>query len=269
MKSLISLELRKQQKSFFGLVLLIVICLTLVTASLSAFAELAPSEACLLTTVVLQAFGLPLFGLLLGGGAGAQLRSSERKAEEDVPIRPYKRLLAAYIASLTYCILLAGLLFAISAPFEYSSSLQLDFRVPFGMVILLPLHSAAFVFSYWLSQALLGSTISAMIIGIPAYIYYPFLVFGGIDFMVVAYNALPGLTATSIHISFMLWLANRIERDKRTWLPIKMAISAVMMGALFCTIWTFIVVVPDLFDNARHNEFREDTTCNCRCEWKP
>jgi hypothetical protein len=266
MKSLISLELRKQKKSFWGLISLIAICLAVASINLSIFSALDFDDGLLLTTVILQAFGLPFFALLLGSAAGAQLRSSECKAEEDIPVRANKRLLAAFIASLTYLILLASILFALSALLDYSSSIQQDFHVPFALVLLLPLFSAAFVFSYWLSQAVLGGAISAMIIGIPAYIFYPFLLFGGIDFMVVVFNAIPGLIAASIHLLSMFWLANRIERERRTSLPIKMGIAAVMMGALVVGIFGCFSVIPDIFDASRHNEFKqEDSTCNCKC----
>ncbi len=266
MKSLISLELRKQRKSFLGLMLIMGFCLTFVNALLSNVAPYNIDQTFLLVVVVLQAAGLPFFALILGSSAGAALRHSGRKCEEDIPEPPGKRVFSAYITSLIYLGVLATILFAFSFPIKFSAELQKDINVPFVMVLLLPLHSAAFVFSYWLSQALLGSTVSAMIIGIPAYFFFPFLLFGRIDIIVLAYNAIPGIIALSIHLSFLLWLANRIERERRRWLPIKMTIAVVMMGAFLLGMWGFFDVIPDLFDISRHNEFRqEETMCRCRC----
>jgi hypothetical protein len=266
MKSFVSLELRKQRRSFVGLLFLIGVCLIGVTASLASFSDLNPGEAFLLITVVLQAFGLPLFALLLGSGAGAQLRSSERIAEEDIPVRPKKRIIAAYIASLTYLLCLSGFLFVLPVRAEYFPSLQQDFHVAFGFVLLIPLHSAAFACSYWLSQAVLGGAVSAMIIGIPAYIFYPFLLFGsGINFVVVLYNAIPGFTAAAIHLTMMLWLATRIEREKRIFLLLRIVFALVMMGALVVGIFGWFSVIPDLFDASRHQEFHEQSNLIC-CE---
>ncbi|MCI0447971.1 hypothetical protein L0152_32730, partial [bacterium] len=162
MKSLVGLELRKQGKTFLGLLLIIVLCLTVVTASVSTFAGLPADESFLSITVMLQAFGIPFFALILGGGAGSALRSAERKAEEDIPVRPIKRVFAAYLTSLFYLIILGTILFLASRPFQYSFYLQESYQVPLIAATLLSLHSAAFVFSYWLSQALLGSIVSVI-----------------------------------------------------------------------------------------------------------
>jgi hypothetical protein len=225
MKALISLELRKQSKSFFGLLFIIAISLTLVTASISTFANLGGAQAFLLVTAVLQAFGLPFFALLLGASAGAALKSSVRNAEEDIPVRPSKRTFAAYIASLVYFLMLAGIIFVIKASINDSDILKEDFLISIGMVLLVPLHTAAFIFSYWLSQALLGGVIST-IITIPAYFFYPFWIMNSIDYTL---TLAPGLIAASIQLYLMSWLANRIERDKRIRFSIKMSIGVVLV----------------------------------------
>ncbi len=272
MKSLISLELRKQRKSFWGLLLIIVISLTLVTASITTFAGVSTNESFLSTTIMLQGFGIPFFGLLLGASAGAALRSSNRKAEEDIPVRPSRRILSAYCASLIYLVILVTLLFAVSIPLKYAVPLQEDFEVQLIMVVLLPLHSAAFVFSYWLSQAILGSVVSLIITSAPAYmllvsdslcsssyqvvsgiitsilafVFFPFWVFGGIDFTLISLNALPGLIATIIHLFLLIWLANRIESEKRTWLPKKVTAAVILLGALSLGIWVLLFLIPNL-----------------------
>jgi len=231
MKSLVSLELRKQRKTFFGILLIILMCLTLVTASISAFANLNGGEAFLLVSSVLQGFGLPFFALLLGCTAGAALKSSERKAEEDIPVRPNKRIFAAYIASLTFLLMLVAILFIITAPLKNSDLLKEDFLIPRVMPLLLPLHCAAFVFSYWLSQALLGGVIST-IITVPA-LFFPF---GLSDYYFYSttgsITAAPGLIAIGIQLSLMFWLANRIEREKHTRLPIRILIGVLLICSI-------------------------------------
>lgn len=230
MKSLIRLELRKQRKSFWGLLLIIAISSTFVTASISTFAELSAGEAFLLVTTVLQAFGLPFFALLLGCTAGATLKSSERKCEEDIPVRSSKRIFAAYITSLTYLLMLAGILCITTAPIKDSGILREDFVVSTVMALLLPLHSAAFLFSYWLSQALLGGVVST-IVTVPAYFFFPFWLF----------NAAAGLIGVGIQLSLMFWLANRIEREKRTWLPTKIVVGVILIFSIFLSVGVLIV----------------------------
>lgn len=287
MKSLVSLELRKQRKAFYGLLFIIVICLMPVTGSVSYFAKLPLSETFLSTTVMLQAFGLPFFALLLGGSAGAALRNSDRKAEEDIPVRPSTRLLAAYIASLMYLILLATILFGASSPMRYSASLQQDFDVPLMMAVLLPLHSAAFTFSYWLSNALVAGVLSTICTGLPTYwlfmndslcstsfmvmpeflisivavIFLPFWILGRTELILIFFNTFPGLIATIIHISLLTWLANRIELEKRTKYSLKIAIATVLLISLSVTVWGIFSAFP-FQKNSPTYEFRQ-TTISC------
>ncbi|HEY7160741.1 MAG TPA: hypothetical protein VH815_05750 [Acidobacteriota bacterium] len=236
MKSLIHLELRKQRKSFFGLLFIIVFSITILNAIASHIERLAVGDAFVFIVVLLQAVGLPFFALLLGGSSGAVLRSS-RNAEENIPVGPMRRVYAAYIASLGYLVLLTSILFALSSPIEYSISLQSDFYVPLMMAVLLPLHAASFVFSYWLSQALLGSVVSAMIIGIPAYIFSLDSFCEVPDLSVTTYIALSGVIAMGIYFSLIVWLTNTIEREKSIRLPIKIGISSTLVAAFLISVW--------------------------------
>jgi hypothetical protein len=263
MKSLIRLESHKQSKTLLGLLLIVVITLTLVTASVSGFAGLPLGETFLSVTVMLQAIGIPFFGLLLGGSAGAALRGSDRKAEEDIPVRPIKRVFAAYIVSLIYLSILVAILFVASKPMPYSPDVQGQFQVPLIMMMLLPLHSAAFVFSYWLSQGLLGSVVSLIatvgpaywlfindylllaslenvpqvLISILAIIFFPFWIFGGWEFVLISFIATPAILATVVHLLTLRWLVNRIEREKLTWLPMKVAVAVLLLSALSLGFW--------------------------------
>jgi hypothetical protein len=263
MKSLVRLELHKQSNTLLGLLLIIVITLTLVTASVSMFAGLAWGETFLSVTVMLQAIGIPFFGLLLGGSAGAALRSSDRKAEEDIPVRPIKRVFAAYIVSLIYLTIPVAILFLASKPLLYSADVQGQFQVPLIMMMLLPLHSAAFAFSYWMGQGLLGSVVSVIATIGPAYalylndyllsaslynvpqvfisilaiIFFPFWIFGGWEFVMISFIATPAILATIVHLLTLRWLVNRIEREKQTWLPVKIACAALLLSALSLGFW--------------------------------
>lgn len=261
MRSLIRLELRKQSKIFIGLLFIIVLCLTVVTVSVSSFGGFPLGETYLSITVMLQAFGIPFFALLLGAGAGAALRSAERKAEEDVPVRPTKRIFASYITSLFYLSILSGILFVASEPVEYSSYLQLDYKIPLIMVALLPLHSAAFVFSYWLSQALLGSVVAVIAVAVPAYwlfknpaptsfgslvgnilvvlaaVFYPSLIYRHMDWILIASLITPALITTAANLVVLIWLQKRIEKEKQIWLPLKVAIGTFLIGAFALSIW--------------------------------
>ncbi len=263
MKSLVGLELRKQGKTFLGLLLIIVLCLTVVTASVSTFAGLPADESFLSITVMLQAFGIPFFALILGGGAGSALRSAERKAEEDIPVRPIKRVFAAYLTSLFYLIILGTILFLASRPFQYSFYLQESYQVPLIAATLLSLHSAAFVFSYWLSQALLGSIVSVIATASPtlwlfinydsssssfksfvgnilvvfAYYLFPSLIFDYFVLILIASLVVPALIATVANLVILIWLVKRIEKEKQIWLPMKIAIAAVLLSAFSLSIW--------------------------------
>ena len=234
MKALIGLELRKQSTTFLGLLFIIVMCLTLVTASVSAFAGLTLSEAFSGINLMLGIFGIPFCALILGGGAGAALRSAQRKAEEEIPVRPSKRMLAGYIASLIYFILVLTILFAASTLIRDPSTRE-DFLVPQLMLILLPFHSAAFVFSYWLSQALLGGVVST-IINVPAFAFFPYWFYGFHYSNFFSLIAGPGVIAVCIQLSLMFWLANRIEREKQISLPTKIAIALAVAFAFFVSI---------------------------------
>jgi hypothetical protein len=250
MKSLIRLELRKQGKTFLGLLLIVGLCLTVVTASVSTFAGLPADESFLSITVMLQAFGIPFFALILGGGAGSALRSAERKAEEDIPVRPTKRVFAAYLTSLFYLFILGTILFLASRPFQYSLFLQQDYKILFVMLALLPLHSAAFIFSYWLSQALLGSVVSVIATAAPMYFlfinndssssihssignllvvlafyFFPSLIYYRMEWILITSLLTPALIVTLANLVVLVWLVKRIEREKQIWLPMKIAVA--------------------------------------------
>jgi hypothetical protein len=255
MKSLISLELRKQRKSFLGLLLIIAISLTLISTSVSTFGELPTGESFSLIAIMFQLFGISFFGLLLGASAGAALRSSERKAEEDIPVRPTKRILAAYIASLLYLIILRTILFVVCA--LNSEFLQESYKFHLLMVAVLPLHSAAFVFSYWLSQGLLGSVFSVIATAISAFWICPKdkLLLGSLEsilaiiFMPLWFIptgeeiiagllvAVPPVIATIVHLVFLAWIVNRTEREKKTWMPAKIVIAIPALGSLSLSVW--------------------------------
>lgn len=263
MKTLIGLELRKQGKTFLGLLFIIAFCLTIVTASVSNFAGLPADESFLSITVMLQAFGIPFFALILGGGAGSALRSADRKAEEDIPVRPTQRVFAAYLTSLFYLFILGTILFLASRPFQYAFYLQESYQVSLIAVTLLPLHLAAFVFSYWLSQALLGSIVSVLATASPAFWlffnyapskesfksfignilivmafnFFPSLIYGHFVLILIATLVAPALIATLINLMILVWLVRTIEKEKQIWLPIKIAIAAVLVGAFSLSIW--------------------------------
>jgi hypothetical protein len=244
MKALIRLELRKQRKSFLGLLLIIVVSLTFLTSSISVFSKPTFGEMFWMISLLFQLLGLPFFALLLGGSAGATLRHSQRKAEEEIPVRASKRVLAAYFASLIYLILLAAILSVLSLSIR---SLQADFSYPVVLVVLLPLHSAAFVFSYWLSQALVGSIIAVIAIILPTCFFFPNFLFRGMNFTLISFNVGPGLATVCIQLSLLLWLSNRMEREKRTWLPMKIAIGLLLVSALCLSVWGFAMIAPKFF----------------------
>ncbi len=263
MKALIVLELRKQGKTFLGLLFIIVFCLTIVTASVSNFAGLPADESFLSITVMLQAFGIPFFALILGGGAGSALRSTERKAEEDIPVRPTKRVFAAYLTSLFYLFILGTILFLASRPFQYSLFLQQDYMILFVLIALLPLHSASFLFSYWLSQALLGSVISVIATAAPMYFlflnidapstsfqpsignllivisfhFFPSLIYRHTELILITSLVAPALIVTVVNLFALVWLVKRIEREKQIWLPMKIALATLLISGFSLGIW--------------------------------
>lgn len=263
MKALIRLELRKQGKTFLGLLFIIVMCLTIVTASVSTFAGLQLGETFLSITVMLQAFGIPFFALLLGASAGAALRSAERKAEEDIPVRPTKRIFASYITSLFYLIILGVILWLASRPFQYSSFLQQDYKILFIGLALLPLHSAAFVFSYWLGQALLGSVLSVIATAAPiywvfindnsssnccessvgnflvilAFYFSPSLIYRHIEWILIASLVTPAIITTVLNLLVLVWLSKQIEKEKQIWLPTKIAVATLLISGFALGIW--------------------------------
>jgi hypothetical protein len=263
MKALIGLELRKQSKTFFGLLFIIAFCLTIVTSSISTFAGLPADESFLSITVMLQVFGIPFFALLLGGGAAAALRSTERKAEEEIPVKPIKRVFASYITSLFYLVILGFILFLASRPFQYSLFLQQDYKIPFVMTAVVVLHSAAFVFSYWLSQALLGSIVSFIAIASPLYFFFlytqsggshradyvsnalmvlsfyflPSLIYRHIEYIFIASVILPALIATAANLVILVWLTKKIEREQPTPMSLTIAMAVILISAFSLSIW--------------------------------
>ena len=295
MKTLVRLELRKQCKTFLGLLFIIVMCLTVVTASISTFAGLQLGETFLSITVMLQAFGIPFFALLLGAGAGSALRGADRKAEEDIPVRSTKRALAAYIVSLFYLIILVVTLFLASRPFQYSSFLQTDYKILFIMLALLPLHSAAFVFSYWLSQALLGSIFAVIATATPvywllqntnksqrfdsaignlvivvAYYFSPSLIYRHWNWIQVASSFAPAVITTAVNLLFLVWLIKRTELERKIWLPIKIAAVTFLLSVFSLTIWCiyfsgtiFGMTSKELNDTYYLGESSDHDKCNC------
>jgi hypothetical protein len=243
------------------LLFIIAFCLTIVTASVSNFAGLPADESFLSITVMLQAFGIPFFALILGGGAGSALRSVERKAEEDIPVRPTKRVFAAYLTSLFYLFILGTILFLASIPFQYSLFLQQDYKILFVMMALLPLHSAAFVFSYWLSQALLGSVVSVIAMAAPiywlffnndscssgfqnsnllvvlAFYFLPRLIYYHMEWILITSLFMPTLIVTAANLVVLVWLVKRIEIEKQIWLPMKIAVAALLISGFSLGIW--------------------------------
>ena len=263
MKALIGLELRKQGKTFLGLLFIIAFCLTIVTASVTTFAGLPADESFLSITVMLQVFGIPFFALLLGGSAGAALRSAERKAEEEIPVQPSKRVFAAYLTSLFYLVILGSILFLASKPFLYSTFLQTDYKIPFIMNAVVVLHSAVFVFSYWLSQALLGSIVSLITIASPLYFmflfqqpvsaccegyvnnapialafyFFPSLIYRHIEWILIASVAIPLVISTFANLFVLAWLTKNIEREQKMWMPMKIGIAALLISVFSISIW--------------------------------
>jgi hypothetical protein len=263
MKALVRLELRKQGKTFLGLLFIIVMCLTVVTASVSTFAGLQLGETFLSITVMLQAFGIPFFALLLGASAGAGLRSAERKAEEDIPIPPTKRIFSSYITSLFYLIVLGVILLLASRPFYYSTFLQQDYKILFVALALLPLHSAAFVFSYWLGQALLGSVVAVITTAAPMYFllindyssssccqssienflvvmafyFSPSLIYRHLEWILIASLIMPAVVTIVLNLVVLIWLVKRIEKEKQIWLPMKIALAALMISGFLLGFW--------------------------------
>jgi hypothetical protein len=150
-------------------------------------------------------------------------------------------------------------------PMQYSANVQGSFEVPYIMMMLLPLHSSAFVFSYWLGQALLGSLISVMATGGPAYwlllnlhllstslldlprvliwivsvLFFPFWILCGTDFILFAAQSLPQFAATAGHLVLLLWIVHRIEREACTWLPAKTVVAILLFCALPFAMWGF------------------------------
>jgi hypothetical protein len=241
MKVLINLELRKQSKTFLGLLFIIIMCLTFITGSVSFLAGLQLGETFSGISLMIRAFGIPFFALILGASAGAALRSGQRKAEEDIPIRPSKRIFACYLASVTYLIFLATTLFVVSAPID-ASIMSIDFLVPVVMLVLLPFHCAAFVFSYWLSQAILGGVISTMI-NIPSFALFPYWLYGGIYSNLLSMPAAPGgFISVFIQLSVVFLLANRIEREKFISLPAKIAIGVALAFSFLLSVVAMILL---------------------------
>jgi hypothetical protein len=261
MKSLIRLELRKQRNTFLGLLLILAMSLTLITASVSILGEIPADESFLSITILSQIFGIPFFGIFLGAAAGASLRTAQRKAEEDIPLRPSKRVLAAYITSLLYLIALASILFLAAILMHHSGIFPDDEGFNLMIFAALPLHSAAFVFSYSLSHALVGSVVSAIASGTPAFFLFlndeyffssiktlpeillsilaitfaPLWIVGKSDS--VFSLVVPSVIASIIHFGLLVWIVNRIEREKKTWMPLKIAMAILVPAALSLSIW--------------------------------
>jgi len=235
MKSLVSLELRKQSKAFLGLLFIIIMSLTLVTASVSIFSGLPLEDTFSGINMMLRGFGIPFFALLLGGSAGSALRSTQRKAEEEIPVRPSKRIFAGYIASLVYLILLTTTLLVASAPIG-GSTMSKDFLMPIVMLVLLPFHSAAFVFAYWLSQAILGGVVSTMI-NLPAFALFPYWLYGDTYSNLLSMSAAPGgFISVCIQLSLVSLLANRIEREECISLPLKIIIGVALVSSFLLSV---------------------------------
>ncbi|MCI0447972.1 hypothetical protein L0152_32735 [bacterium] len=239
---------------------IIAMCLTLMAASIAAFAGYSFGETLESFAVMLQLFGIPFFGLLLGAGAGATLRSSGRKAEEDIPLPATKRIFAAYIASLIYLSILTLILFAIVT---LSSIFLVDDLQPyFLMITVLPLHSAAFVFSYWFSQSLIGGIAAIIATGASAFVLcfnnelflrsvesgpeifisllaiavLPSLVIVDSD-MSILLVAVGVVIAITVHLALLFWIVNNTELEKKTWLPMKIAAAILVFSALSLSIW--------------------------------
>ncbi|HEY7159929.1 MAG TPA: hypothetical protein VH815_01660, partial [Acidobacteriota bacterium] len=195
--------------------------------------------------------------------AGAALRSAERKAEEDIPVRPTKRIFASYITSLFYLIILGVILLLASKPFQYSLFLQQDYKVLFVALAVLPLHSAAFAFSYWLGQGLIGSVIAVISTAAPmywllvnnfsssnccessiqnflvviAFYFFPSLIFRHLEWILIASVIMPAIITIVFNLLVLVWLVKRIEIEKQIWLPMKIAVAVFMISGFLIGFW--------------------------------
>lgn len=172
--NVVRLEFSKQRKVFLSGLLLAIVVLFFI------FAESTIRNRNFLETFrdiigYLALIGIAGLVILMGPIAGSQLRTeSIRSAEEPLPFSPTQKVFGAYLTSLFYVLIGCIFFFAIVAVLKsfldlYSTlSLIIDQQsVDLKIILLLVLqfHLLAFVFAYWINQAVAGTAVAAVIVG--------------------------------------------------------------------------------------------------------
>ncbi|MCI0444636.1 hypothetical protein L0152_15695, partial [bacterium] len=70
-----------------------------------------------------------------------------------------------------------------------------------------------------------------------AYYLFPSLIFDYFVLILIASLVVPALIATVANLVILIWLVKRIEKEKQIWLPMKIAIAAVLLSAFSLSIW--------------------------------
>lgn len=164
--SIIRLEFAKQRRAFLsGIFVAAIFLLFILAESLMRSRNVIEVLRDIMGYFAL--LGMPALLILTGPIAASQLRSdSIRNAEEPLPFSPAQKVFGAYLTSLFY-LLIGSLLFTGGAlALNSIKTVDLPLSPAFILLAILQIHLLAFLFTYWVNQAILGTALATLIVGI-------------------------------------------------------------------------------------------------------
>jgi len=247
--NVVRLEFTKQRKAFLSVLFLAVIFLFFIFVD-SVIHSRNVLEVLRDIIGYFAFLGIAGLLILMGPIAGAQLRlESIRSAEEPLPFSPIKRVFGAYLTSLFY-VLIGSIFFLVLATALNSFSTigltlslmtnQRSTHIEVILLLIVQFHLLAFLFAYWINQAIAGAAMAALIIGSEIAILLQIRILRDVFWLsysesswliLILCGVILGLIAAMIGLAI---IAKRIEMSFRTFfLPGFMVTVATFIGTLF------------------------------------
>ena len=236
---ILRLEFAKQRHVMFSLatIFLTTLVLTLLR-QLVARQHIQEGFAGIL--LLLSIAGIPLLAALLGGSAGAGLRSTTTKAIEDsLPFHPRRLFFSSYLISLFnfvfFSLLILGSAFLAGAISGIDAFLDMRWREFVLILFLLQLHALAFSLSYVFRLTVVGALAALAVCGLQISLfttaqtdYWPYWL--GYDAKTIFFYSVAGLApfcfAGGIGVS-----SKNLQRDALPSLPSIMLLSGLLIAA--------------------------------------
>lgn len=172
LKQVVQLELTKHKKSFFSLIVIVLLSFVLIQFMPSYFKGYADYDVVGAGMTFLVVFGIPMLAVVMGAIHAAVLRRDpEKSAEEPLPVSPDRKVLGGYLGSLIYFLLIAVPFMLCYPSFIQTSAFGHMMDNIFALLIssswwlaLLLLHLLSFALTYWLKQPIMGGGLAVIAI---------------------------------------------------------------------------------------------------------